>query len=38
MRGADIAFTAGGVQYTGRVNGNSMQGSGGASWTATKVR
>ena len=42
MRGSDISFTAGGAQYTGRVNGSSMQGTvtggNGASWTATKIR
>ena len=42
MRGNDISFTAGGAQYTGRVNGSSIQGTvtggSGASWTATKVR
>ena len=42
MRGSDISFTAGGAQYTGRVNGSSIQGSvtggSGASWTATKIR
>ena len=42
MRGSDISFTAGGAQYTGRVNGSSIQGSvtsgNGASWTATKIR
>jgi len=42
MRGAEISFTAGGAQYTGRVNGSSIQGTmtggSGASWTATKVR
>ena len=42
MRGSDISFTAGGAQYTGRVNGSSIQGTvtggSGASWTATKVR
>jgi hypothetical protein len=42
MRGSDISFTAGGVQYSGRVNGNQMQGTAaggsGGPWTATKVR
>jgi hypothetical protein len=42
MRGSDISFTAGGAQYTGRVNGSSIQGTvtggSGASWTATKLR
>ena len=38
MTGADIAFTAGGVRYTGKVDGNSMKGttSSGASFTATR--
>jgi hypothetical protein len=42
MRGSDISFTAGSAQYTGRVNGSSMQGTvtggSGGSWTATRVR
>ena len=38
MRGSDITFTAGGVQYTGRVNGNSIQGNGSDSWTASKIK
>jgi hypothetical protein len=38
MRGSDISFTAGSAKYTGRVNGNSIQGTGGSSWTATKVK
>jgi hypothetical protein len=42
MRGNDISFTSGGAQYTGRVNGSSIQGTvtggSGASWTATKLR
>lgn len=40
LRGAEIEFTGGGNKYTGRVNGNTIQGnatSGGA-FTATKVR
>jgi precorrin-6B methylase 2 len=37
MNGAEIAFTAGGQRYTGRVNGNSMTGTGpGGAFTATK--
>ena len=38
LRGDQISFSAGGVQYTGRVNGNVMQGttSAGASWRATR--
>jgi SAM-dependent methyltransferase len=38
LHGADIAFTAGGKKYTGRVNGNTISGSvdGGGSWTATR--
>ncbi len=38
MTGADIAFTAGGVRYTGKVDGASMKGttSAGASFTATR--
>jgi hypothetical protein len=39
MRGSEITFTAGGTQYTGRVNGNSMQGTGGSQpWTANKIK
>jgi Methyltransferase domain len=33
MNGENITFTAGGRTYTGKVNGNSIQGNG---WTATK--
>jgi hypothetical protein len=41
LRGSEIAFTIGSSQYTGKVNGNSMEGtvtSGGTknSWRATK--
>ncbi len=38
LRGDQISFTAGGVQYTGRVNGNVMEGtvSGGGTWRATR--
>jgi hypothetical protein len=34
LHGVDIAFTAGGAQYTGRVNGDGIQ---GASWKATRA-
>jgi methyltransferase family protein len=34
MRGDQITFTAGGKKYSGRVNGNTIQGEG---WTASKV-
>ena len=35
LNGEQISFTAGGTQYTGRVNGNSMEGSAaGSPWTA----
>ncbi len=41
LNGDQITFTAGGAQYTGRVNGNSMEGTikGGSngSWTATRA-
>ncbi len=41
LKGSDITFTAGDVQYTGKVNGNSMEGttSSGAngSWKATRA-
>jgi methyltransferase family protein len=40
LRGNDIMFTVGDAQYTGKVNGTSMQGTikggKGGSWTATK--
>jgi len=37
MHGAEISFTAGGVQYTGQVNGNSIEGTAGSSkWSATR--
>ena len=40
LHGNDISFTAGGAEYTGKVNGTSMQGSvkggKGGTWTATK--
>jgi hypothetical protein len=38
MRGSDITFTANGMTYTGRVNGSSIQGTGGGSWTASKIK
>jgi precorrin-6B methylase 2 len=38
LRGEDITFTVGGAKYTGKVNGNSMSGTGGSAgkWTATR--
>jgi Methyltransferase domain len=38
MRGDEIMFTAGNTVYTGKVNGNTMQGAvkGGGAWSATK--
>jgi SAM-dependent methyltransferase len=38
MAGEEITFTAGGKKYTGKVNGNTMEGTidGGGSWKATK--
>lgn len=38
LNGTEIAFTAGGQKYTGKVDGNSMSGTiaGGGNWTATK--
>lgn len=37
LHGSQITFTAGSTQYTGNVNGNSIDGtSGGAKWTATR--
>lgn len=38
LRGNEITFTAGGRQYTGRVSGNTMEGTvGAARWTATRA-
>ncbi len=40
LRGDQITFTAGGAQYTGRVNGNAMEGTvkggGDSKWRATR--
>ncbi len=38
LNGADIAFTAGGKKYTGKVDGNAIKGTieGGAAWSATR--
>jgi hypothetical protein len=43
MRGEQITFTANQVEYTGQVNGNSIEGSTKAnttngSWSATRVQ
>jgi len=39
LNGSQIAFTAGSTQYTGNVNGNSIEGTGGgAKWNATRGR
>jgi hypothetical protein len=38
LNGDQIMFTAGDTQYTGRVSGNSMEGSGaGVQWSATRT-
>ena len=39
LNGDQITFTAGGAQYSGHVNGNTMEGSSnpGGSWKATRV-
>jgi phospholipid N-methyltransferase len=39
LRGDQISFKAGGAQYTGRVNGNTVEGtaSGGSAWRATRA-
>jgi hypothetical protein len=41
LRGDQITFTADGAQYTGRVNGNTIEGTvkGGSNgkWSATRV-
>jgi hypothetical protein len=41
LNGDQITFTAGGAQYTGRVNGNSMEGTikgeSNGNWTATRA-
>jgi precorrin-6B methylase 2 len=36
LRGDEITFTVGTTKYTGRVNGTSMRGTGGAAWSATR--
>jgi hypothetical protein len=38
MDGENIAFVVGGVTYTGKVSGNTMEGtrSGGGAWRATR--
>jgi len=36
LRGDEITFTVGSTKYTGKVNGNSMRGTNGAAWTATR--
>jgi len=40
LRGDRLAFSAGGVDYVGRVNGNTIEGvgKGAAAWTAERVR
>ena len=39
LNGEEIAFSGGGVEYTGRVNGNTMSVTArpGGSWTATRA-
>jgi SAM-dependent methyltransferase len=37
LRGTQISFTAGGINYAGRVNGDAMAGANGA-WSANRVR
>jgi precorrin-6B methylase 2 len=39
LRGDEISFTAGGATYTGKVNGNAIEGTttGGAKWSATRA-
>ena len=42
LHGDEISFTAGGAQYTGRVNGNAMEGTvksgaGNGKWSATRA-
>jgi SAM-dependent methyltransferase len=39
LRGDQISFSAGGVEYSGRVNGNTIEGTlkGGGNWTATRA-
>jgi len=42
LRGDEITFVAGGSTYTGRVNGNAIQGTvagaGAGKWSASKVK
>lgn len=39
LRGEDVMFTAGSTKYTGKVNGTTMQGTGGrgGAWKATRI-
>jgi hypothetical protein len=37
LRGTDITFTAGGTQYAGHVNGNSIEGTVPTKWAATRT-
>jgi precorrin-6B methylase 2 len=36
LKGNEIVFAAGGTNYVGKVNGNTMQGSAPRNWTATR--
>jgi hypothetical protein len=39
LRGDEITFTVGTAKYSGRINGNTMEGTlGGARWTASRVQ
>jgi hypothetical protein len=39
LRGDEISFTAGGVEYVGRVNADAISGElKGSAWTAVRVR
>jgi SAM-dependent methyltransferase len=40
LRGEQITFTVNGAEYTGRVNGDTIQGTvkGGGAWRATRIR
>jgi hypothetical protein len=39
LNGEQISFSAGGIEYSGRVSGNSIEGvaKGGGAWKATRV-
>ena len=38
LRGDQITLTAGTTTYTGKVNGNAMEGAGSNGWSGSKIR